>query len=74
MERPRASESLARSVVKGLSYRFFSSAVSVVLVFFVTRSLETAFALAGADCVVKLGLYFVHERGWSLVPFGLTSS
>ena len=74
MERPKSSESLVRSVVKGLSYRFFSTAVSVGLVFVVTRSLETAFALAGADCVVKLGLYFVHERGWSLVSFGLTSA
>jgi adenylylsulfate kinase len=63
-------DSHARSLAKALSYRLLGS-LSTALLFFLLTGRPTLSVGAGAlDMVIKLGLYFLHERLWNHIPFG----
>ncbi|KAL0053450.1 hypothetical protein WJX82_005886 [Trebouxia sp. C0006] len=60
-------DSLLRSVLKGLVWRVFSTAltVSIILVVFQdTVQLEQALKIGGLEFVLKFLVYFAHERLW----------
>ncbi len=63
-------ESNARSIAKALSYRVLGSLSTGALVFFFTGSYTKSVGAAAADSVVKIVLYFLHERLWNHIPFG----
>jgi len=63
-------DSHARSLAKAISYRILGS-LSTALIFYVLSGKLTLSIGAGAlDMVVKIGLYFVHERMWNHIHFG----
>jgi len=63
-------DSHARSLAKAISYRVLGS-LSTGLIFYVLSGKLTLSIGAGAlDMVVKIGLYFVHERMWNHIHFG----
>ncbi len=63
-------ESHARSLAKAISYRILGS-MATALIFYVLSGKASLSIGAGAlDMVVKIGLYFVHERMWNHIPFG----
>ncbi len=63
-------ETRGRSIAKALSYRFFGSLSTVAVIFFLTGDIKVS-SLGGAlDAIVKIGLYFFHERLWAKIPFG----
>ena len=63
-------ESHSRSIAKAVSYRILGS-VSTGLIFFVlTGRFSLSVGAGAADFVVKIGLYFVHERLWNHINFG----
>jgi len=63
-------ESHARSIVKAVTYRFFGSVSTALIVFFFTSNAKASVGAGLADSIVKIGLYFVHERVWDVIPFG----
>ncbi len=63
-------ESTARSIAKAITYRVFGSASTALIVFFFTKNTTASLGAGAADSVIKIGLYFVHERVWQHVPFG----
>ncbi len=67
-------ESTARSIAKAITYRVFGSASTALIVFFFTKSTGASLGAGAADSVIKIGLYFVHERAWQHVPFGRPKS
>jgi hypothetical protein len=57
-----------RSVVKGLSWRFFSTISTILLaVTCLDASLEDALGMGALEFVSKYVLFLVHERGWLLI-------
>jgi uncharacterized membrane protein len=48
--------------------------VTTVVVYFFTRKVELAAAVGLSDTAVKLVAYYVHERLWLRVKFGLRKS
>lgn len=61
----------ARSIAKAVSYRLAGSATTALLVFFLGGHHLALSAGAGmADMVLKIGLYFLHERLWNHIDFG----
>ena len=66
----KSMESHSRSLAKAISYRIFGSASTALIIFFFTRN--TAMSLGGGllDSIVKLALYFMHERLWVHIRFG----
>ena len=63
-------ESQARSIAKAVSYRVLGSASTALIVYAGTRSWTFSAGAGAADAVVKIGLYFLHERIWNHIPFG----
>ncbi len=63
-------DSKSRSVAKAVSYRIFGSLSTGFIFFFLTGDWKLSAGAGVADSVVKLGLYFLHERMWNHINFG----
>jgi adenylylsulfate kinase len=63
-------ESNARSIAKAVSYRVLGSASTALIVYASTRSFTFSAGAGAADAIIKIGLYFVHERLWNYIPYG----
>jgi uncharacterized membrane protein len=63
-------ESTRRSIVKALSWRLMATAITTGLVYAVTGQGEFAAGIGLADTLIKLFIYFGHERLWNRIPFG----
>lgn len=60
----------SRSFVKALSYRIWGTLSSFVVAFVLTGSAELSGLIAFWETVVKVGIYYVHERGWNFIQWG----
>jgi uncharacterized membrane protein len=60
----------SRSFVKALSYRIWGTFTSFVVVLVVTGSAELSGLIAFWETVLKIGVYYVHERGWNFIQWG----
>jgi uncharacterized membrane protein len=60
-----------RSIAKAISYRLVGS-MATALIFFLLSGGDARLSLgAGAlDSILKVGLYFLHERLWNFIDFG----
>lgn len=63
-------ESNYRSLVKAISYRMLGSAATALIVFLLSGKLGLSLGTGALDMVVKIGLYYLHERIWERIPFG----
>lgn len=63
-------ETKLRSVLKTLSWRTTALFITAIVTYVMTRRWEMALALGTSDTLVKLVLYYLHERLWNLVPRG----
>lgn len=61
----------ARHALKSLSYRIYSSCITTAIATLVTGNNKLALAIGSTDFVVKLFTYYIHERIWYRIPFGL---
>jgi len=60
-----------RSVVKSISWRVLASLDTFVIAYLITGRLTWGAFIAGAEVVTKMALYYVHERAWAHVAWGL---
>lgn len=63
-------ESHLRSIVKAFSWRFVSTCTTFAIVYIVTGELSLATSIAGVEVVIKMILYYFHERVWQVLPRG----
>jgi uncharacterized membrane protein len=63
-------ESRLRSILKAFSWRFIASATTITVAYFVTGDIAAAGVVGIFDFVLKLLLYYFHERAWQLLPRG----
>jgi uncharacterized membrane protein len=63
-------ESHARSFAKAVSYRVLGSAATALVVYFFSGNMPLSASVGGLDMVIKIALYFLHERIWNYIPFG----
>lgn len=59
-----------RSVAKGFTYRILSMPVSPILAYAFTGSWVLAGKLGVCEFVIKVLLFYIHERVWHQLPFG----
>jgi len=62
-------ESHIRSILKGISWRFIATTDTILIVLLITClmgecSIENALKIGLAEFVIKLGIYYFHERIW----------
>ena len=67
----RAREAQSRSFAKALSWRVLGSLDTFLLSWFFTGSPKAAGAIATAEVLTKMVLYYFHERAWSAVSWGM---
>ena len=60
-----------RSLVKGISWRFFGTLDTIIISFFVTHQISKAFAIGFTEVFTKVGLYYLHERAWLKIKWGI---
>jgi adenylylsulfate kinase len=63
-------ESNSRSILKTISWRFWATVTTAALVLAFTGHLKIALAIGGIEVVLKILLYYLHERAWNKIPFG----
>lgn len=66
----RAPETHTRSFVKAISWRATGSIDTFVLSWLITGNLGFAGSIASIEVFTKITLYYLHERAWSIIPFG----
>lgn len=59
-----------RSIIKAISWRLFATLVTILIVFSFTRKLILSLGVGLVEVVVKLILYYFHERIWTIISFG----
>lgn len=65
-----ARESRVRSIAKAVSWRIIGSLDTLVLSYLFTGNVLIAGSIASTETVTKTVLYYLHERGWSLIALG----
>lgn len=60
-----------RSLLKAVSYRFFGSSVTVAVLFVLTGNVGVSLGGGILDLISKVVLYFLHERAWMLIRWGI---
>ena len=64
-------DSRSRSMAKAVTYRLAGSATTGIIVFiFGGHNIALSAGAGGVDMVLKIGLYFLHERMWNRIDFG----
>lgn len=63
-------ESHARSIVKGITWQVLANITTTSLVFGFTRDVTLSLKVAASAAVIKITLYWLHERAWLRVMWG----
>ena len=63
-------ESNSRSIAKAVSYRLLGSLSTALMVYVFSGSIKASVGVGALDVVVKMALYYLHERLWNHITFG----
>jgi len=63
-------ESNERSILKTISWRILATLTTAGLVYIFTGQLKIALYVGGIEVILKMVLYFFHERIWNGIHFG----
>lgn len=63
-------DSHTRSLAKAISYRLLGSLATAFIFFVLTGKIGLSVGAGALDMIVKLALYFIHERIWNHIGFG----
>ncbi len=59
-----------RSIVKGISWRLVATTTTIIIVYVFFGRLDLAIAAGLIETVLKVGLYWAHERSWFKIKWG----
>lgn len=63
-------ETHKRSIVKSISFRIIATIATVIVVFLITDSWAWAGVIGVIDLIIKIILYYLHERAWVKIAWG----
>jgi sulfate adenylyltransferase large subunit len=66
-----SNETHLRSFAKAFTWRAAGSLATFLLSWVFTQDVRIAAAIGATEVVSKFALYYVHERAWALISFGL---
>lgn len=61
-----------RHIFKSLSWRFLGSIDTTIISWILTGNISFAFSIASIEVVSKIVLYYLHERVWYRIKYGVT--
>lgn len=59
-----------RSIIKALSWRATATISTILIVYAFTQKLLLSLGVGGVEVIVKLILYYFHERLWEVLSIG----
>ena len=65
------TRSWQRSLVKTVTWRLFAMVDTFVISALVTGSVRWAGSIVGVEVLTKMALYFLHERAWGYLRWGV---
>jgi uncharacterized membrane protein len=63
-----------RTLIKTISWRALATCTTIALVYGFTRELTLAAGIGGLELILKLALYYAHERVWNTLSWGKQSA
>lgn len=63
--------SVYRHLAKTVSWRIIGTIDTIVLGWLVTGNFKIGLSIGGFELITKMVLYFLHERIWYKIPFGV---
>lgn len=60
-------ETRFRSIYKTISWRVLATTDTFIIAWFITGTFTWAATIASVEVFTKMGLYYLHERGWSKI-------
>ena len=63
-------ENHLRSIVNAISWRFFATLTTAIIVFIFTGNFLLSIGVSIAEILSKIVLYYFHERIWTTINFG----
>lgn len=67
----KGREAHSRSFAKAVSWRVLGSIDTFLLSWLFTSSVKAAGAIASTEVLTKMVLYYLHERAWSSIGWGM---
>ncbi|MHA2163707.1 MAG: DUF2061 domain-containing protein [Candidatus Hodarchaeales archaeon] len=64
------STSRERSVLKAITWRLIATITTTSIVYIMTGRLDLTAAVGFYDVILKLILFFFHERVWNRIQYG----
>jgi adenylylsulfate kinase len=64
-------ETHRRSILKGITWRVIASATTMTVVYIATGDLTLVASVGVIDIIAKLFFYYLHERSWGKVRWGI---
>ena len=62
------AESHTRSMLKGVTWRFVASMTTVIIAWLVIGEPGIAFQIGLFEAIIKIFVYYLHERIWAKIP------
>jgi len=66
----RGREAHGQPLAKAVSWRITGTVDTFIISFIVTGKATIAGSIAAVELMTKIGLYYLHERIWALIPWG----
>lgn len=60
----------SRSFVKAISYRILGTLSSFAIAYLITKNATLSGAIAFWETILKIFIYYIHERGWNMIQWG----
>jgi uncharacterized membrane protein len=64
-------ETRKRSIAKTISFRIIATLTTMLLVYIFTKDIKIVGLIGILDIVLKLIIYYIHERVWSKIHWGI---
>jgi uncharacterized membrane protein len=64
-------ENRKRSILKTLSWRTIATITTTIIAFALTGQFKLALSIGVIELFTKLFLYYIHERAWTRLKFGI---
>jgi uncharacterized membrane protein len=65
------SRSWKRSLLKTITWRLFATVDTFIISLLITGSFAWAGSIISVEVFTKMALYFVHERAWNCLRWGV---
>jgi bifunctional enzyme CysN/CysC/sulfate adenylyltransferase subunit 1 len=64
------SETALRSFAKAYSYRCCGTLTTIIISYIITGNFVISLGIGATEMVIKLFIYWLHERVWSRIKWG----